>query len=1299
MTTSPGEQSPSDFSDLDPSMQCLLKGYIDLLVVPDINEPGTEVAGANTEKVTTTSLPLKESQQYLLDGLLQLIAKSLSCERAYIIRFNNEQELIFQTHEYVVPGATKRMDEYQFVKIRDFAPVYLALQKQEKIIINDINQNNTLCNTLRPEFEVSQTKSLMWWPLAISGKLHGLLGVSCMRKRNWQENEQKFLEIAHRIVTNHISHDIHRSDLERHRDFLTLMLSISSLLVDTEPHTTDTMINEALGDMGEFLKVNRCCIFLLESDNEEDEVDQSKLFWRMTHEWCSLNTTSRQNEFQHAPYDTFSAPVLNILKKNRIFSVHDSALLDDDFRNLKEILNASEMRSVMNVPIFFEKKFKGFIGLSSHAPRKEWEPVESSALKIAGEIFYRVMKSQHDLKQLQASERRYRGVVEDQTECIVRFKPDLIRSFVNSAYCKLLETPAEKLLGKPIGSYLAPVDVERIKTEINKITSENPVVTVNYTVLSPTEKMYQMQWDYRGIYDEQKNLVEYQAVGRDITLLKKAETTLQKRLRFEQLISRINKDFINAPSEEINALITDCLATMSHFLGIADSAIIEFHDTQKFFRCLSRYSIVPVDHESRLRESQVFKSVPLSKTELLRSLIEKGEIVYIEPGQLSENFLVDELLLSRDDGTRQAYYPIVIREQVMGCVAFSLIHPEEWTDEKNHQVELLVQTISHAIDRRRTSEELQLRFEFENLIAAISSEFVNAEVDKIDDIIRDMTPRILDFMQASRCGIIEFFDQNKYAKYICLIEQNVPRPIKGWRVEGTVKPIAEMEMKWLWKEIIAGKKIIIRDVEEYPPEAEVEKKHFLDDQEFCSINIPMLIGEEVVGVLFLGNITPKTWGNELIEELELFTQTIGNAIHRRKMGQELNFRLKIEKLINKLSTKFINLPIDTMSAGIDDALKEIGTLLEVDRSFIYLFDAEEKYAQLKHYWMKESEGQIPPIARVDLESFAWGLEKLRAGEIFSFSNLEEVPPQLTNLKLHYQCYGIKSIYYFPVFWLGELKGVWGFGTHFNERPFKSYDKMVLQFFSNTIGNLMERAENEQRMNNLIHELEIKNSELESFTYTVSHDLKSPLITITGFAGALKEDLELQNKEGIEDDLEEIQQAAEKMKMLLDELLSLSRIGRIKNTSQTMSFSSLVKEILSLYEAQLKEKLLEVQVDENLPNVYGDKVRLLELIQNLVENSIKYARTENGMLEIFQKVDKTGKQIICFKDNGIGIPEKFHRKVFDLFEKLDPRTDGSGIGLAIVKRVVDVHNGEVWIETPEDGVGTIVSVYLPPEATL
>ena len=245
-------------------------------------------------------------------------------------------------------------------------------------------------------------------------------------------------------------------------------------------------------------------------------------------------------------------------------------------------------------------------------------------------------------------------------------------------------------------------------------------------------------------------------------------------------------------------------------------------------------------------------------------------------------------------------------------------------------------------------------------------------------------------------------------------------------------------------------------------------------------------------------------------------------------------------------------------------------------------------------------------------------------------------------------------------------------------------------------DITDQKQAEAERENLIQELTLKNSELERFTYTVSHDLKAPLITIAGFLGYLELDAASGNIERMRADTRRIQDAVQKMERLLNELLELSRIGRIVNPPQNIAFNDLIQEALELLHGRLEARRARVVVQSDLPMVSGDLPRLLEVLQNIIDNALKFTSDQSQpVIEIGQRGSEQEKPIFFIRDNGIGIESKHHDRIFGLFNKLDARSEGTGIGLALVKRIVEVHGGRIWVES-EAGAGSTFLFTLPTQ---
>ncbi|MFZ6031788.1 MAG: PAS domain-containing sensor histidine kinase [Melioribacter sp.] len=227
----------------------------------------------------------------------------------------------------------------------------------------------------------------------------------------------------------------------------------------------------------------------------------------------------------------------------------------------------------------------------------------------------------------------------------------------------------------------------------------------------------------------------------------------------------------------------------------------------------------------------------------------------------------------------------------------------------------------------------------------------------------------------------------------------------------------------------------------------------------------------------------------------------------------------------------------------------------------------------------------------------------------------------------------------------------------------------------------------------LEELEKKNDELEKFTYTVSHDLRSPVITIKSFVGLMLEDIKKGKTDKILPDLQKISNAVDTMSEMLDGLLRLSRISRAQNAISQIPMNEIIREALAALQGILPPNS-EIKINPSLPPIEGDRLKIKEVWQNLIENAIKHSRkNENLIIDIDFKIDDKYVTYII-RDNGAGIPEDKITTIFNLFEKGYSGTGGAGLGLSIVKKIVESHKGSVWAESSGTGKGASFFIKLP-----
>jgi signal transduction histidine kinase len=231
-------------------------------------------------------------------------------------------------------------------------------------------------------------------------------------------------------------------------------------------------------------------------------------------------------------------------------------------------------------------------------------------------------------------------------------------------------------------------------------------------------------------------------------------------------------------------------------------------------------------------------------------------------------------------------------------------------------------------------------------------------------------------------------------------------------------------------------------------------------------------------------------------------------------------------------------------------------------------------------------------------------------------------------------------------------------------------------------------ESEGRLAAANRELEARNAELERFTYVVSHDLKSPLVTVRGFLSYVERDVQEKRLDRVAGDVARIRAATERMGQLLEDLLALSRTGRVDRPHEDVAFEEVVREARALTAGRLTLRGVRVEVEGALPVVRGDRRGLVTLLQNLLDNAGKFmgGQREPAIWIGAREVDSAAQAVLYVRDNGVGIEAAHQERVFELFHRLDPLVEGTGLGLALARRIVEAHGGRMWVESEGPGRG-------------
>jgi PAS domain S-box-containing protein len=263
---------------------------------------------------------------------------------------------------------------------------------------------------------------------------------------------------------------------------------------------------------------------------------------------------------------------------------------------------------------------------------------------------------------------------------------------------------------------------------------------------------------------------------------------------------------------------------------------------------------------------------------------------------------------------------------------------------------------------------------------------------------------------------------------------------------------------------------------------------------------------------------------------------------------------------------------------------------------------------------------------------------------------------------------------------------------------KNYSDLHLRLLE-SIGNLtaiaLEKGKLYEETVQKSIEIERRNQELDDFTYVVSHDLKEPLISVEGFSKILQLDYRDSLKGEGKEYLDSITGASVRMKALIDDLLMLSRVSRPSDSFKQVDVNNVLIDIENDMEFSIRQRNVEFVVPQKLPVVQGHETQVKIIFRNLIGNALKFNKSEHPQIEIGFQNSENNYYLFYVRDNGIGIEKEFFEKIFVIFQRLHRREEyeGTGAGLAIVKKIIEIHKGKIWVES-EPGKGSTFFFTLP-----
>jgi PAS domain S-box-containing protein len=501
-----------------------------------------------------------------------------------------------------------------------------------------------------------------------------------------------------------LRHSQYRSGFEQ------LLTSLSTRFINLPIDAIDDGIVLALAKIGTFTGVDRCFVYQF--------VDDSQKIGRMTHEWCAPGIPSIKHRVQDLDVEPLQW-VVEQLAVGQIIHVPDSRQLPDEAAALRDLYDSLGVRSAVYLPLFFKPQATGMLGFSCVTHKKVWSEDSINLLRVVGEIVVNAFDRKSDYLQLQLSQEQYKSVVEDQSDFIVRWKPDGTHTFVNGAMCRFLEKTPDELIGSNLFDILHPDDVDDVRRKVASLTIDQPSTTDEHRVRRADGTVAWHEWSDRAIFDSSGNVVEFQSVGRDVTAQKDAREELAYRQRLEQIILNITSRFINLPPEQFKREIIGALRQVGEFVRGDRSYIYLFDSsgtsaTLEFEWITTGAPATPVE----------LQTVAVLEQDWGMQLLKQGDPMPISDIEaLPPSAQPLQEALSSINVASFILVPILLRKQLIGFMGISSSQPRvRWSPDSTALLRLIGEVFANALERKAAEEAL-----------AASEERLRVTIDAVAD--------------------------------------------------------------------------------------------------------------------------------------------------------------------------------------------------------------------------------------------------------------------------------------------------------------------------------------------------------------------------------------------------------------------------------------------------------------------------------------------------------------------------------------------------------------------------------------
>jgi PAS domain S-box-containing protein len=807
-----------------------------------------------------------------------------------------------------------------------------------------------------------------------------------------------------------------------------------------------------------------------------------------------------------------------------------------------------------------------------------------------------------------------------------------IYHFVNKKYCELILKKAEDIIGKSdIKVHGNNKTTQRYRKEDLKVINENATLVVKeesfFDLNEKKHRWFQTIKTPIKSIDGKDTLVL--GVASDITSLKEAENVLKRQLRLNEILSHISSEFLNSHYSDINKVMLNALKTICRNTTMT-RATINVAGIDKKIKYLHEYSLHKND--PLLKGHYILENMKVEDFSWISEQLNKKGYAYSGDMKNLPDHSAEKQTLKKSSIKSFLIIKLNIKHYHEGYLILSSFNEVNVPQSDFAFIKTVSQLLSTAIERAHTEKIMHQKFQMEEIITHISSHFINTEAKKISEEIDRALKTTATHLGADQVYLFKLDSQTKSLVLSnTWIQSRIPpeKPL----IHITLSEYSQM------LDIIKNNEILkIPDINSVPQNSHKVKKILQSEGIKSLLGIPLFSKGKFSGtIIFASSENEYFWQEDIIPLLKILGQVLANTLERKKNEEKLR---ESEHLYRTLAG---NLP----------------------RSAVLLFNKDLKLTVVEGK-IFDDWGYNKTLLEGKLVSEIYDLSQFnQRTDIGEYKTLYKRVLQGESFQIE-RTYDDKT-YQIHIFPIRNEEG-------------EIVSGMLISF------DITEFKEIQKKLEQRTQELQSSNEDLEQFAYAASHDLQEPLRMVASYVHLIERKLGDNLSPDIKEFIFYATDGVRRMQQLINDLLEYSRVERKGKRFTEVDMNRVLQAVKFNLHKTITEHQVIIQHPERLPTVKGDYTQIVSVLQNLLDNAIKFKNEQPPLIEI-NYTAHDDYYTFYVKDNGIGIDPKYFERIFVIFQRLNTRSQfpGTGIGLAICKKIIERHGGTIRVEsTPGKG---------------